>query len=201
MAVNNAANPPAEPLRGAPAPDKSDDLQAIIRAVIVIVCLIVLVIVVIAALNWHPGGVITDANNNPLKDAKGEYMSKPVPASDIVAIVGAVTTFLGTALGTYFGVNLGARAGTQAAAAAATAQDTARKATDAAMTATDAAKSLTEVAKSATDTAQSAKVRQDALLQSFVDTYSTVHPHVAAADQTAAQVLDAKIDALKQTVL
>ena len=203
MAITHPGNPPANSPSGATTPDKSDDLQAIVRAGIVIVCLIVLVIVVYEALHWNPGGVITDASNNPLKDAKGAYLPKPVPASDIVAIIGAVTTFLGTALGTYFGVNLGARAGTQAAAAAATAQDTAKTATDAAKSATDAAKSLTDVAKAATDTAQKtqdAKVERDALIQSLVSTYSKVQPHMTGADAATVQTLDASIDALSRTL-
>ncbi len=199
MAVNNPAGANVPP--AATQSDKSDDLQAIIRAGIVIVCLVVLVIVVYQALHWNPGGVITDASNNPLKDAKGVYLPKPVPASDIVAIIGAVTTFLGTALGTYFGVNLGARAGTQAAAAAATAQNTAKNATDAAKSMSDAAKSLTDVAKTATDTAQSAKAQQDALVQSLVSTYSKVQPHVSSADPAIAQTLDENINALKQTLV
>jgi hypothetical protein len=67
------------------------------------------------------------------------FGGKDVKASDVVAIVGAITPFLGTAIGVYFGINVGQIGKGQATNAAAQANAAAMQANRVASQANDAA--------------------------------------------------------------
>jgi hypothetical protein len=80
--------------------------------------------------------------------------SKVADAKDVVAVVGAVTTFLGTAIGLFFGVSVGQTGKTQAEATARTANATAAQATATAAQATSAAATAQQVSHQAMALAQ-----------------------------------------------
>lgn len=101
--------------------DELEARQSYFRTMVVALCVTVLLVVVYLSLNWSPGGYLTDRNGVLLTDEAGRYMAKQKSSSDVVAIIGAVTTFLGTLLGTYFGINAGAQAAKTVGAAAQTA--------------------------------------------------------------------------------
>lgn len=187
--------------------DQSDDRQALYRAVIVVICIAALLSVVYMSLGWDPGGILVDDKNKIIKDAAGNFVRRPRVASDVVAIVGAVTTFLGTALGTYFGINVGSQATRAANATAQTATDVAKLATTAAQQSADTAQKATSAAQSATDAAADAakdatavKLVQDEAVKSLLTSVHQATPHVAAVDQTLADTIVSKIKSLDSTL-
>jgi len=174
-------------------PDKNDD--ALIRAVVVVFTLVALLLVVYWALGWTPGGVLMNDKGVPIID-NGHPIPKPRQASDIVAMIGAVTTFLGTALGTYFGINAGARAGSQAVAAASQANQAAQNANASAANANSRATAATTDA----DQARDAKTQQDAAVRSLLSIVDASKPHVDANDAALGQQLTAEVESVRRTL-
>jgi len=80
--------------------------------------------------------------------------------SDVVAVLGSITTFLGTAVGLFFGINVGQAGKTQAV-------NTANAANNTANVANSAARAAQAVAQQAGKTAETANAQKEAIQSSF----------------------------------
>ncbi len=179
-----AVNPPPLP----PAADHSDIARLIVNAAIIIASFLT----VLVTLHY----VLTTPS---LLDS-----TKTLNASTIVAVLGAVTTFLGTAVGVFFGVNVGqagTAAATQASNASAAAANVASSAAQSATTAAaGAAQTANGAAQAASDAAATAK-DANAAAQSTSDQVSKVQDAVAALASAVPQdTLDALGDTHKQAL-
>ncbi|SHG86596.1 hypothetical protein SAMN02745157_4969 [Kaistia soli DSM 19436] len=84
------------------------------------------------------------------------HLTREITATDMVALMGTVTTFLGLAVGILFGVNAGNSARANATEATTQMSEAASKVADAAKTATDSAQLATETAARAIDASHTA---------------------------------------------
>ena len=162
--------------------DELENRQAGFRTSVVALCVVVLLIVVYIATDWKPGGLLVDEKGVPLTDkVTGAYIAKSRSSSDVVAIIGAVTTFLGTLLGTYFGVNAGAQASKTVSAAAQTAIRAANDTSAIANQTATIAHQSNSAAQSAAIEAKTAQRDQTEKVRSLLDTMLQAQPHVDAA--------------------
>ncbi|NPD69986.1 hypothetical protein HN018_19415 [Lichenicola cladoniae] len=160
--------------------------QSLYRALIVIVCVLVALLVVCAALLWQPGGYLVDVGGTPLTDKAGHYLSRPRSSSDVVAIVGSMTTFLGTILGTYFGVNVGSQAAQAANASAQTANETAKVASENAVQVLATAKNQTDAAQDDVKVMKVAKDKQEDAIRETLTWIQQAVPNLPADSSSGA---------------
>lgn len=90
-----------------PAPSIIDPNRSDGQRVIVILACITALVIMIGFLIFSEGGLLLDKTGLPIKDG-ANFIHVPRATSDILAIVGAITTFFGTILG----LREGAAAGT-----------------------------------------------------------------------------------------
>lgn len=172
-------------------------IDGVVRAIALVICLVGVLIALWWALTvWAPGGVYVDKDGSPLLVA-GQTVPKGRNATDIVAIVGAVTTFLGTALGMFFGVNAGAKVAQSATAVTNAATSTAQQAT---ATAQQATANATVVTQQRDDAIASKALTADAA-RALLTTLPAAQPHVMAADAKVANELQTRVEALRRTLV
>ena len=176
--------------------------DTVTRLTVVFLILLVLVLVVYWALGWNPEGVLLDAKGAPVLDGTAT-IPKSRQASDVVAIIGAVTTFLGTLSGAFVGAAVGARGGTQAVAAADQANKAAQLANDSATQAaarSTSAEGRANAANAEAKAAIAAKQQQDLAIKPLLETLATSTPHVESADAALGKQLASDIASVQRTL-
>ncbi len=186
-----APGAPAAPASTAPLPvDTSDAPRLYVNAAIIIAAFITALIALYYVLH-----------TSSLQEDKTHVLS----ASTVVAILGAVTTFLGTAVGVFFGVNVGQAgqaAAMQSSSASAAAANVASSAAQAATTvASTAAQTASGAAQNAASAAQTATSAQNAV-QSTSDQLSDVHDKLRVLANAVPQpVIDTLSDDHKSALM